>query len=40
VTWRSLDSILKNNLDRKPKAAAQSTLPLDHANVRGAEYYH
>lgn len=40
VTWRSLDSILKNNLDRTPKTTAQSTLPLDHANVRGAEYYH
>ena len=40
VTWRSLDSILKHNLDRKPRTAVQSTLPLDHANLRGAEYYH
>lgn len=40
VTWRSIDSILKNNLDRKPRVAAQATLPLDHANLRGPEYYH
>lgn len=40
VTWRSLDSILKNNLDRQPRKTAQATLPLDHANVRGADYYH
>ncbi len=40
VTWRSLDSILKNGLDRQTKTPGQSTLPLDHANVRGAEYYH
>jgi transposase len=41
VTWRSLDSILKHNLDRRPKSTeAQSSLPLEHANVRGPEYYH
>ena len=40
VTWRSIDSILKHNLDRKPRVAAQATLPLDHANLRGPEYYH
>jgi transposase len=40
VTWRSLNSILKNGLDRQTKAPRQSTLPLDHANLRGAEYYH
>ena len=40
VTWRSLDSILKNGLDRSPRKAAQASLPLDHANLRGAEYYH
>lgn len=40
VTWRSIDSILRNKLDRKPREAAQATLPLDHANVRGAKYYH
>jgi len=40
VTYRSIDSILKNNLDRKPRTPAQATLPLDHANVRGPDYYH
>jgi transposase len=40
VTWRSLDSILKNGLDRQTRQVAQTHLPLDHANVRGAEYYH
>lgn len=40
VSWRSLDSILKNNLDRSTKKTAQASLPLDHANVRGPGYYH
>jgi transposase len=40
VTYRSIDSILKNNLDRKPRTVTQATLPLDHANVRGPDYYH
>ncbi len=40
VTWRSIDSILKNGLERQNKTSAQATLPLSHANVRGAEYYH
>lgn len=40
VTYRSIDSILKHGLDRPARQAAQASLPLDHANVRGAEYYH
>ena len=40
VTWRSIDSILKNGLDRQNKKPVQATLPLSHANVRGAGYYH
>lgn len=40
ITYRSIDSILKHNLDRKPRTTAQATLPLDHANVRGPDYYH
>lgn len=40
VSWRSLDSILKNGLDRPRKSAGQAHLPLDHANVRGPGYYH
>lgn len=40
VSWRSLDAILKNGLDRPRKATGQAHLPLDHANVRGPGYYH
>ena len=40
--YRSVDSILKKGLDRQPIVpAAQTELALpDHANVRGADYYH
>jgi transposase len=40
LTYRSIDSILKNGLDRPTRQAAPAHLPLEHANVRGAEYYH
>lgn len=39
-TYKSVASILKHGLDRQPEPAAQSTLPFDHANVRGSHYYH
>ena len=41
LSYRNLHSILKNGLDRQvmPKPA-QASLPLNHANVRGPEYYH
>jgi hypothetical protein len=40
-SYRSLLSILKPGRDRKRVSApAQSTLPFEHANVRGANYYH
>jgi len=39
-SYRSVHSILKNGLDRKAESTAQSSLPLDHANVRGSLYYH
>ena len=39
--YRSIHSILKNGLDRQQSAiAVQASLPLDHANVRGPDYYH
>ena len=39
--YRSLLSILKHGLDRKPAGTPpQSCLPLEHANVRGPNYYH
>jgi hypothetical protein len=40
--YRSLESILKNGLDRQPlpQDAAQKATPLPmHTNVRGSEYY-
>ncbi|HUC63963.1 MAG TPA: IS21 family transposase [Stellaceae bacterium] len=41
-SYGSIASILQNGLDRRPppRAAETSELPLDHANIRGARYYH
>ena len=41
MTYGSLKSILKHRLDVKRKSPpAQTSLPLEHANVRGPHYYH
>jgi transposase len=41
ASYRSLKSILKNGLDKKRiSTPAQTSLPLEHANVRGPDYYH
>lgn len=41
ASYRSIHSILKNGLDRQtPTTVTQPSLPFEHANVRGAEYYH
>lgn len=41
LSYRSLKSILAHGLDRKQVTApAQACLPLEHANVRGPNYYH
>lgn len=41
VSYSSLNSILKNGLDKKRlNPPAQTCLPLEHANVRGPDYYH
>jgi transposase len=40
VTYRSIASILKHGLDRQTATPVQAPLPMDHANVRGPEYYH
>ena len=43
IRYKSLESILKNGLDRQalPQADAPEATPLpEHANVRGADYYH
>ena len=40
-SYRSLQSILKHALDRKPVSVpVQSSLLFDHANVHGSNYYH
>lgn len=40
-SYRHVASILKNGLDRVPadETDSQQFLPLDHANVRGSDYY-
>ena len=44
MNYKSIASILANCLDKVPlegtDAPAQTSLPLDHDNVRGAGYYH
>ncbi len=44
ANYRSINSILKNGLDRQDTTAnassAQSSLPLTHPNVRGPDYFH
>lgn len=44
ANYRSINSILKNGLDRQDSAAnsssVQSSLPLTHTNVRGSKYFH
>ncbi len=42
-SYRHVQSILKNGLDREPlpeSEASQPRLPLTHENVRGGDYYH
>jgi transposase len=40
-SYKSVESILKNGLDRQPLPQAATTIePLEHSNIRGADYYH
>jgi transposase len=39
LNYKSVESILKNNLDRAP-AAAESATVIEHTNVRGKGYFH
>jgi transposase len=39
LTYKSVASILNNNLDRAP-AAAQGATVIEHPNLRGPEYFH
>jgi transposase len=41
VGYKSIASILEKGLDRRPlPEPEQATLPLEHANLRGSEYFH
>lgn len=41
VSYKSLATILEKGLDQRPLPTPdQHSLPLDHANLRGADYYH
>ena len=43
LRYRNVASILANNMDRvslEASSPAQPSLPLDHENVRGSEYFH
>ena len=39
LTYKSVASILENNLDRSPQTS-ESTVVIDHPNVRGPGYFH
>ena len=39
-SYRHVESILKNGLDRVATAEDATTIPLTHENVRGRDYYH
>lgn len=38
-TYKSVESILKNGLDRKPLPIDRVEAPIDHTNIRGGKYY-
>ncbi len=39
VNYKSIKSILENNLDKKPLQRSQEPTPVDHENIRGTGYY-
>jgi hypothetical protein len=42
LSYRSVEAILKNGLDKVPVATVEPSIkvvPIQHANLRGAEYY-
>jgi transposase len=41
TSYRSVESILKHNLDQKPLSdQSAKSSPIEHNNIRGARYYH
>lgn len=39
LSYRSIESILKNGLDQKPLQRQENSTPIQHDNIRGANYY-
>jgi hypothetical protein len=39
-SYSSLQSILKNGLDSKPRTRATEEPAITHPNIRGADYFH
>jgi hypothetical protein len=39
-SYSSLNSILKNNLDRRAPRQATDAPAIDHPNIRGPQYFH
>ncbi len=39
-SYTSVNSILKNNIDRKPPEPATDGPAITHPNIRGARYFH
>lgn len=39
LSYRSIESILKNGLDQKPLQKQETSTPIQHSNIRGADYY-
>jgi len=40
LNYKSIASILANNLDRRPSALAAADTVIEHANIRGSHYFH
>jgi transposase len=39
TSYRSVESILKNGLDAKPIQEKETSVPIQHQNIRGSQYY-
>ncbi|MEE4137039.1 MAG: IS21 family transposase [Desulforhopalus sp.] len=39
LSYRSIESILKTGLDQKPLQRQENSTPIQHSNIRGADYY-
>ena len=39
-SYRHVEGVLKNGLDRASRDEAEERPPVDHKNIRGGDYYH